>query len=65
MVEGVPLGANVYRGIYLKRRYGLSYASYLGIVSFYSWYFTLTTLAFCWMVWVLSAGPNGKISALF
>ena len=45
----VTQGANVYRSIYLKQKFDLSHANYIGVVMFHSWWFTVTTLSFCWL----------------
>lgn len=47
----MPQGANIYRGGFLKKRYGLPVATYIGMVLFHSWIFA--TLTF-WTAAVLS-----------
>ncbi|MDJ0758579.1 MAG: lysylphosphatidylglycerol synthase domain-containing protein [Woeseiaceae bacterium] len=56
----LPQGANIYRGGFLKTRYDLPVATYVGVVLFHSWIFA--TLTF-WAAVLLSAiiGAEQKI----
>jgi len=43
----ITQGANIYRSIILKKKFGFSYTNYVSAVTFLAWYSTLTALLFC------------------
>lgn len=57
----LPQGANIYRGGFLKTRYGLPIATYIGMVLFHSWIFA--TLTF-WVAAALALAVGAESRAL-